>query len=239
MAEKEELIYDLDPEGRPRQNLTKKKDLQRGASDQTEVMYNSYGVPVGKKRNDLRNYIAVIVRERVPIIYDNWRKVPLNIKETLWTHFQEKFKLSLKVETQVFKWMRIALRGFRCKLANEYILPNANNLSSLKKPPLEYEGIRKEDWKSFVDKILSEDFQMEIDCRSPSKVTPKSVTNNPKATSKSVTNNPKATPKPVSNNLKATPKSVTKVTPKSVTNDPTVCPKPDKSINTPPLPSPA
>ena len=113
-----------------------------------------------KKRNDLRNYIGVIVWERVPIIYDDWRKVPVDIKGTLWTHFQEKFKLSLKVKTQVFKWMGIALRSFRCKLANEYILPNANNLSSLKKPPLEYEGIRKEDWKNFVDKILSEDFQI-------------------------------------------------------------------------------
>ena len=160
MAEKEKPTYDSDLEGRPRRNLTKKKDLQRGASDDTEVMYNSYGVPVGKKKNDLRNYIGVIVRERVPIIYDDWRKVPLDIKETLWTHFQEKFKLSLKAKTQVFKWMGIALRGFRCKLANEYILPNANNLSSLKKPPLEYEGIRKEDWKSFVDKVLSEAFQV-------------------------------------------------------------------------------
>ncbi|GAY31990.1 hypothetical protein CUMW_280940, partial [Citrus unshiu] len=145
MAEKEEPTFDPDLEGRPRRNLTKKKDLQRGASDDTE-------------------------------------------------------------------------------LANENILPNANNLSSLKKPHLEYEGIRKEDWKSFVDKILSEAFQekskaakekraknivkMEIDRRSPSKVTPKSVTNNPKATPKSVTNNPKATPKLVTNNNpKATPKS--------------------------------
>ena len=51
--------------------------------------------------------------------------------------------------------------------------------------------------------------KMEIYRRSPSKVTPKSVTNNPKATPKSVTNNPKATPK-----------SVTKVTLKSMTNDP-------------------
>ena len=160
MAEKKEPTFDPNLEGRLRRNLTKKKDLQIGASDDTEVMYNSYGVPVGKKRNDLRNYIGVIVRERVPIIYDDWRKVPLDIKETLWTHFQKKFKLSLKAKTQVLKWMGIALRGFRCKLANEYILPNANNLSSLKKPPLEYEGIRKEDWKSFVDKILSEAFQV-------------------------------------------------------------------------------
>ena len=87
----------------------------------------------------------MIVRERILIIYDDWRKVSLNINETLWTHFQEKFKLSFKAKTQVFKWMGIALEGFRCKLANEYILPNANNLSSLKKLPLEYEGIRKED----------------------------------------------------------------------------------------------
>ncbi|GAY68461.1 hypothetical protein CUMW_264300 [Citrus unshiu] len=145
MAEKEEPTYDPNLEGRLRRNLTKKKDLQRGASDHTEVMYNSYGVPVGEKRNDLRNYIGVIVRERVPIIYDDWRK--------------EKFKLSLKAKTQVFKWMGIALRGFRCKLANEYILPNTNNLSSLKKSPLKYECIRKEEWKSFVDKILSKDFQ--------------------------------------------------------------------------------
>ncbi|GAY62446.1 hypothetical protein CUMW_217840, partial [Citrus unshiu] len=70
--------------------------------------------------------------------------------------------------------------------------------------------------------------KMEIDRRSPSKVTPKSVTNNPKTTPKSVTNNPRATPK-----------SVTKVTLKSVTNDPTVCPKPNKTIDKPPLPSPA
>ncbi|GAY61807.1 hypothetical protein CUMW_212890 [Citrus unshiu] len=63
-------------------------------------MYNSYEVLVGKKRNDLRNYIGVIVQERVLIIYDDWRKVPLDIKEMLWTHFQETFKLSLKAKTQ-------------------------------------------------------------------------------------------------------------------------------------------
>ena len=79
--------------------------------------------------------------------------------------------------------------------------------------------------------------KIEIDRRSPNKVTQKSVTDNPKATPKSVTNNLKATPKSVPNNPKATPKSVTKVTPKSVTNVPIVCPKPDKNINTPPLAS--
>ncbi|GAY57112.1 hypothetical protein CUMW_176910, partial [Citrus unshiu] len=197
MAEKKEPTYNPDLEGRPRRNLTKKKDLQRGASDQTEVMYNSYGVPVGKKRNNLRNYIRVIVWERVPIIYDDWRKVPLDIKETLWTHFQEKFKLSLKAKTE---------------LANEYILPNANNLSSLKSLLLSMKALEKRTGRALLIRFYLKTFsiKMEIYRRSPSKVTPKSVTNNPKATPKSVTNNPKATPKSVSNDPKATPKSVTK-----------------------------
>lgn len=62
--------------------------------------------------------------------------------------------------------------------------------------------------------------KMEIDIRSPTKITPKSVTNNPKATPKSVTNDPR-------------------LTPNSVTNDPTFCPKSDKNINTLPQPAPA
>ncbi|GAY67154.1 hypothetical protein CUMW_254310, partial [Citrus unshiu] len=36
MEENEEPTYDLDLEGKPRRNLTKKKDLQRGVSDETE-----------------------------------------------------------------------------------------------------------------------------------------------------------------------------------------------------------
>ena len=72
--------------------------------------------------------------------------------------FRKKFKSSLKAKIQVFKQIEIALRGFRCKLANIYILSNANNLNSLKKPLFKYEGIRKKDWKSLIDKLLFEDF---------------------------------------------------------------------------------
>lgn len=125
-------------------------------------MYNSYGVPVGKKRNNLRNYIRVIVWESVPIIYDDWRKVPLDIKETLWTHFQEKFKLSLKAKTEVFKWMGIALRGFRCKLANEYILPNANNLSSLKSLLLSMKALEKRTGRALLIRFYLKTFRKKV-----------------------------------------------------------------------------
>lgn len=70
MVKINELAYNPNLEERPRQNLTKKKDLQKRVSDENKITYNSYGVLVRKKRNELRSYISRIVRERVPIIYD-------------------------------------------------------------------------------------------------------------------------------------------------------------------------
>ena len=68
MRKNEKTTYDLDLEERPTWNHTKKKNLQKEVSDQTEVMYNWYRVPFANKRNNLRNYIGVIVQENVPII---------------------------------------------------------------------------------------------------------------------------------------------------------------------------
>ncbi|KDO54910.1 hypothetical protein CISIN_1g040564mg, partial [Citrus sinensis] len=147
LAKNEEFAFsDLELEGRSRCNITKKKDLQKeSVRNQNEMIYNAYGVPVGKKRNDLRSYVGMIVQERILIIYDDWRKVPLDLKDMLWTHFQEMFKLSPKFKTQVFRWMGSSLRNFKSKLANEYTLTNADKLNSLKLPPIEFEGIKKED----------------------------------------------------------------------------------------------
>lgn len=180
-------------DGRPRRRKQiKKKGLQKQeVSHEAAIEYNSYGVPVGKGRNDLRSYIGVIVRETISILLDDWRRVPLEMKETLWVHFQvlfscfivclkilynfqiclklflihviglqKKFKLSLKCKSQVLKWMGVASRNFRCELATEFVLPNKDDRKSLRLPPIEYPSIKKEDWKLFVDKVLSEQFQV-------------------------------------------------------------------------------
>jgi len=40
-------------------------------SHEAAIEYNSYGVPVGKGRNDLRSYIGVIARETISILLDD------------------------------------------------------------------------------------------------------------------------------------------------------------------------
>ncbi|GAY67966.1 hypothetical protein CUMW_260550, partial [Citrus unshiu] len=160
MACKVEMADDVEftlPEldGRPR----RRKQTKKKVSHEAAIEYNSYGVPVRKGRNDLRSYIGVIVRETILILLDDSRRVPLEMKETLWVHFQKKFKLSLKCKSQVLKWMGVASRNFRCELATEFVLPNKDDRKSLKLPPIEYPSIKKEDWKLFVDKVLSDQFQ--------------------------------------------------------------------------------
>ncbi|GAY58561.1 hypothetical protein CUMW_187920 [Citrus unshiu] len=148
MAQNDEFTL-LELKGRPRKRKQmKKKGLQKEEfSNEALVEYKSYGVPIGKGRNDLRSYIGFI------------RRVPLELKETLWFHFQKKFNLSLKCKSQVLKWMGVASRNFRSQLTKEFIIPYKDDIMSLRLPPIEYPGIKKEDWKHFVDKILSEEFQ--------------------------------------------------------------------------------
>ncbi|KDO56398.1 hypothetical protein CISIN_1g043500mg, partial [Citrus sinensis] len=79
-----------DLDGRPkRRKQTKKKHLlKRSADDKVIVQYNQYGVPVGDGANDLRSYIDVLVRDSISILYDDWRRAPLEIKDKLWDHLQ-------------------------------------------------------------------------------------------------------------------------------------------------------
>ena len=93
-------------DGRPRRRKqTKKKGLQKKAfSNKAVVEYNGYNVPVGKGRNDFRSYIVVIVRETISILLHDWRRVPLEMKETLWVHFQVFFTCLIVCLTILFNF---------------------------------------------------------------------------------------------------------------------------------------
>ena len=75
---------------------------------------------------------------------------------------QKKFNLSIKSKGQVLKWMGVTLRNFRSELVNDFVLPNKEDIQSLRLPPIEYPCIKKADWKCFVDRVLSEEFQVSL-----------------------------------------------------------------------------
>ncbi|GAY48980.1 hypothetical protein CUMW_115770 [Citrus unshiu] len=158
----ETKFSDLD--GRPkRRKQTKKKHLlKRLADDKVILQHNQYGAPIGDGANDLRSYIGVLVRDNISILFDDWRHVPLEIKDKLWDHLQTKLELDIKSKKHVVQSMGIALRNFICALNTEFIQPNKDNHSQLKLPPRKYPRIRKLEWKQFVDKVLDLEFEDEI-----------------------------------------------------------------------------
>ncbi|GAY60797.1 hypothetical protein CUMW_204870, partial [Citrus unshiu] len=150
-----------DFDGRPkRRKQTKKKHLLKRSTDDKVIMqYNQYGVPVVDGANDLRSYIGVLVRDNISILYDDWRRVPLEIKDKLWDYLQKKFELDIRSKKHVVQSIRIVLRNFICALNTEFIQPNKDNCSQLKLPPWEYPRIRKLEWKQFVDNVPGPEFE--------------------------------------------------------------------------------
>ena len=44
------------------------------------VEYNDCGISVREGANELRSYIGIVVKDNVLILYDDWRRVLLEIK---------------------------------------------------------------------------------------------------------------------------------------------------------------
>ncbi|KAL9414402.1 hypothetical protein AB3S75_042803 [Citrus x aurantiifolia] len=108
------------------------------------VEYNDYGIPVGEGGTELRSYIGVVVRDNVSILYNDWRRVPLEIKEKCWDHVLT---------------MGTSLRNFRSALITEFIQSNKDHYNKLKLPPTKYPRITKSEWQEFVDRMLGTEFQ--------------------------------------------------------------------------------
>lgn len=67
---------------------TKKKEIWDLASDeQILVTFNELCQPIGDEGNELKNFLGTLVRmpQHIGIHYPEWRKVPKEKKEDLWS----------------------------------------------------------------------------------------------------------------------------------------------------------
>lgn len=79
----------------PLEGVTKKRRT-RGPTNMHEITrdsnegqkrvieYNEDGQPIGTNAAKLKSFIGTCVRHHVPIIYDNWKMVPSEIKEKIY-----------------------------------------------------------------------------------------------------------------------------------------------------------
>ncbi|KAL8240452.1 hypothetical protein R6Q59_013807 [Mikania micrantha] len=71
------------------------------------VMFNKFGKPVGDEGKELVQYLGTLVRmpEHVSIEYSDWRKVPMQQKEDMYSLVKSKFSFHQGETSQIKKWI--------------------------------------------------------------------------------------------------------------------------------------
>ena len=97
------------------------------------------------------NQCSCIVREKVPITYDDWRKVPKDIKGNVWGEVKRRFMYPAegydedKCMGHALFVAGKALRNFRSMLNREYVQKGRT-------PFKDYNFIKRHEWEEFVEK---------------------------------------------------------------------------------------
>ena len=86
-----ELNEENDP-GQPKRQKhrgpTKMKHIARDPTARERVDFNDMGEPVGQGSVKLSSYLGPLVREHVPVTFEDWRKVSEEIKTVIWKSVQ-------------------------------------------------------------------------------------------------------------------------------------------------------
>ncbi|KAA0047122.1 transposase [Cucumis melo var. makuwa] len=133
--------------------------LVRNSSQKFPIQFNEHGQPVGATSKKMQSYIGVCVRQQIPITYNSWKEVLNELKDKIYDCISMSFDLQLNVKHSILMSVSRKFRTFKTTLTQKYILPSKDQPSLLQFPPKIYSHINQEDWESFVDARLSEEWE--------------------------------------------------------------------------------
>ncbi|KAL4565610.1 hypothetical protein LXL04_029712 [Taraxacum kok-saghyz] len=71
------------------------------------VAFNEFDKPIGDEGNELTQYLGTLVRmpNHVGVDYDDWRKVPIQKKEDMYTMVKAKFVIHPEETPEIKSWI--------------------------------------------------------------------------------------------------------------------------------------
>ncbi|KAL2904422.1 Epididymal secretory glutathione peroxidase, partial [Bienertia sinuspersici] len=116
---------------------TKKTDIHaRTLEERTTIILNSYGQPIGLRRNDVKDlshFLGTISRttEFAPLNYVDWPSVPTH--DQIWEYVLEKFMIAPEGRRWVLETVNLSWHGYKSKLKKTYleVVENGSNLDEL------------------------------------------------------------------------------------------------------------
>ncbi|KAL0536791.1 hypothetical protein IC582_025752 [Cucumis melo] len=133
--------------------------LVRNSGQKLPIQFNEHGQPVGATSKKMQSYIGVCVRQQIPITYNSWKEVPNELKDKIYDCIPMSFDLQPNAKHSILMFASRKFRTFKTTLTQKYILPSKDQPSLLQFPPKIYSHINQEDWESFVDARLSEEWE--------------------------------------------------------------------------------
>ncbi|TYK11037.1 transposase [Cucumis melo var. makuwa] len=136
--------------------------LVRNSGQKLPIQFNEHGQPVGAMSKKMQSYIGVCVRQQIPITYNSWKEVPNERKDKIYDCISMLFDLQPNAKYFILMSASRKFRTFKTTLTQKYILSYKDQPSLLQSPPKIYSHINQEDWESFVDARLSEEWEDEL-----------------------------------------------------------------------------
>ncbi|KAL4033113.1 hypothetical protein IC575_006199 [Cucumis melo] len=133
--------------------------LVRNSGQKLPSQFNEHGQPVGATSKKMQSYIGVCVRQQIPITYNSWKEVLNELKDKIYNCISMSFDLQPNAKHSILMSASRKFRTFKTTLTQKYILPSKDQPSLLQFPPKIYSNINQEDWESFVDARLSEEWE--------------------------------------------------------------------------------
>ncbi|KAA0042106.1 hypothetical protein E5676_scaffold306G003720 [Cucumis melo var. makuwa] len=123
------------------------------------IQFNEHGQPVGVTSKKMQSCIGVCVRQQIPITYNSRKEVSNELKDKIYDCISMSFDLQSNTKHSILMSASRKLRTFKTTLTQKCILPSKDQPSLLQFPPKIYSHINQEDWESFVDARLSEEWE--------------------------------------------------------------------------------
>ncbi|XP_050942237.1 uncharacterized protein LOC127149901 [Cucumis melo] len=133
--------------------------LVRNSGQNLPIQFNEHRQPVGATSKKMQSYISACVRQQIPITYNSWKEVPNELKDKIYDCISMSFDLQPNAKHSILMSASRKFRTFKTTLTQKYILPSTDQPSLLQFPPKIYSHINQEDWESFVDARLSEEWE--------------------------------------------------------------------------------
>ncbi|RVW67500.1 hypothetical protein CK203_063103 [Vitis vinifera] len=150
MDDSDAICMDLEQEEKPPtkrrcRGITRKSMIIKNRSKGVKLVikYNPDGIYVGQASVHLTSFLGVLARTMVPIRYNSWRDVPIQVKNNLWDTIEASFTLDSKSRRNCMLTMGKCFRSFKNMLTVKYVIP-------FKDQPEDFREVQKERRKKHI-----------------------------------------------------------------------------------------